>query len=516
MNATLRSALFALLPELVLLLTALFVLLSDSARIPGRRQPKGAPLWVALTGLLIAAAHTALSIAAPAWEGSVSFAGLELNPVSQLFKAMIIGSCAVACLLARTSREIDDRDKAELLGLLVVSALAHCLIVSASNLIVLFACLEMAWLGTYVLASFKREEPRSSEAGMKLYVYGALSSLLFAGGALVAYGVAGSFDIAAIRAPLAALGSAHDAASIGCLLLIFALFFSTVAARLALFPFHFAAVDGGEGAPIPVAAFQSAASLLAAVALAARVFLDLFSVRSAAGWSALEGVPWPYVLALFAAASMTLGNLAAISQNSLKRMLAYAALSQAGFLLIGLSVADGLGVASMIFSLFTYTVMILGAFFTIQCISGFYSGSQTSDDLSVLDGLAWREPFAAVALSCFLLGLIGVPPLSGFLGRFYLLNAALQGGHLWVAAIFVLNWVIGSAYMLRLVARFFKDEVAHRVDAGTKDVMFTRFEKAVLVFLMIPTIGLGIFSDPFMRYLSKSLSQSFELLTRSL
>ncbi len=418
--------------------------------------------------------------------------------------------------MGRASRESDDRDKVELLGLLVVSALAHCLIVSATNLVVLFACLEMAWIGTYVLASFKREESRSSEAGMKLFVYGALCSLLFASGALVVYGVAGSFDITAIRAPLAALGSARDTASIGCLLLIFALFFSTVAARLALFPFHFASIDGGEGAPIPVVAFQLAASLLAAVALAARVFLDLFSARYATGWNALEGVPWPYVLALFAAASMTLGNLAAISQNSLKRMLAYAALSQVGFLLIGLLVANHLGVASMIFSLFTYTVMVLGAFFTIQCISGFYSGMQTSDDLSVLDGLAWREPFAAVTLSCFLLGLIGIPPLSGFLGRFYLLSAALQDGHLWIAGIFVFNWVIGSAYMLRIVARFFKNEAAPPAAVSAKAVMFTYFEKTVLVFLMIPTIGLGIFSDPFMRYLSKSLSQSFELLTRSL
>jgi NADH-quinone oxidoreductase subunit N len=311
------------------------------------------------------------------------------------------------------------------------------------------------------------------------------------------YGIGKTFNILDLRAQLSS-----NSLPGSYLWVSFGLIFTAVAARMAAFPFQAFFSDIIEGAPSPVSAFISVSSFAAAMAFALRLCLHIFSVKGEMKWAPLTGFSWPELIAGVAAATMTIGNLTALFQTNLKRLIAYSCIAQTGFFLMGLVVSNHAGVASVLFSMATYGVMTLGAFFVIQMVSD----HAKSEKITVLRGLVWKNPFEGVILCLFLVGLAGIPPLVGFVGRFYLLGLVIKEKVYWLAVIAVVNWVVGLTYYLSMIHQIFasgenSEDVSHNLVIASRPMVYL-----ALALLVVPTVALGIYWDPMMNYITQSLN----------
>ena len=274
------------------------------------------------------------------------------------------------------------------------------------------------------------------------------------------------------------------------ILLVLAVLFFLVGLlfKTASFPFHFWCPDVYEGAPTSITAFLSVGPKAAGFALFIRLFYPLFaSVSGTSAYQAVSGLDWPTVLAGISAITMTLGNLAAIQQNNLKRLLAYSSIAHAGYLLMGIVVLSNLGLEAVLFYLVVYLFMNLGAFAVVTAVVEAGGG----EEIQFYRGLGSKEPFACIAMAIFLFSLIGVPPFAGFVGKVYLFAAVISQKIYWLAVVAALNTVVSLYYYLRVVKAMFFESVAvafqPRLSYGFR---------ALLAVLIIPTIGLGIYWQP--------------------
>ncbi len=459
----------ALLPELVLLVVGGLVMGLDLVWPESRRRTLGI---LAAFGLL-AGILAALLFAVPAGSQLI-FGGMFRHDFATLvFRIVFMAAGAVTCLMSLDVEGVGR--KGEYYLILIASVIGMNFMAAAADLIMLYLGLETTSITLYLLAGYLREDDRSAESGLKYFLFGALTSSVMLYGLSLLYGFTGQTGFYAIAESLAA-GSIPSLQVIVALVLIAVGF----GFKIAAVPFHFWTPDVYEGAPTPVTAFISVASKTAGFAVLMRVFLAVFPPSVEASWSSM--------LMAMAAVTMTLGNVLAIPQRNIKRMLAYSSIAHAGYALVGFVALSERGVAAAIFYLITYVLTNLAAF-GVVVIFARATGSEQIYDYA---GLSRRSPGLALALMVAMLSLGGMPPLAGFVAKFYIFAAAVQSDLIWLAVLGVLNAIVGLYYYLIVLRVVYVD----RSEDEDKPIPVRRPDAVVLAGMVAGIILLGTLSAP--------------------
>ena len=416
-----------LLPEIVLAGYAMAALV---VAVYTTKDKLAATLVWATAGLFVA---LALYIGGTGEGERTVFNGLFTDdPFGRFAKVTILLSAAAVLVMSQDYMTRRDLLRFEYPLLVTLSVVGMMVMVSSADLITLYMGLELQSLALYVIASIRRDSAKSSEAGLKYFVLGALSSGLLLYGASLVYGYAGTTQFAGI------LSTVQDGVPLGLLFgLVFML--AGLAFKVSAAPFHMWTPDVYEGSPTPVTAFFATAPKVAAMALIARLVQDAFG-----------GIPgqWGQVLAALAVVSMFLGAVAAIGQRDIKRLMAYSSIAHMGYALIGLCVGTAYGVQATMIYMAIYVTMNVGTFAFILSME---RDGRPVSDIAGLNQFAKKEPLKALAMLVLLFSLAGVPPMVGFFGKFYVLKAAVDAGWVWLAVAGAIASVIGAFYYLRLV-----------------------------------------------------------------
>ena len=436
--------LYRIAPEIVLCGFGMLVMLL-SPIVPKSRH--GVLAGISLVGAALALVATIF----PARHPGLAYSGLFRADSFSLFVHWIVCGAAFLVILGSISYlKRDDLDAAEFCALILFATAGMGVMAGAHELLTAFIGLEMSSIASYILASYRRDAPRSNEAAMKYFLLGSFATAFFLYGIALSFGATGSTHLD-LMTPLAN-DSAHTLLKIGLGFIFIGLAFKVAAA-----PFQLWTPDVYEGAPAPVTALLSTGPKAAAFALAMRI---LASVDAAAPL-------WFWALWVAAVLSMFAGNLSAIMQTSVKRMLAYSSIAHAGYILVALTAAAATdhpeaGIAAALFYLVSYALVKMGAFLIVAQLGG---PGERHVDIEDFTGLARRQPAMAACLSLFLLSLLGLPITAGFLGKFYVFNAALESNLIWLAILLALNSVIGAYYYLRVIVAMYMREPATEIIA---------------------------------------------------
>jgi NADH-quinone oxidoreductase subunit N len=438
-----------ILPEIALAVFAMAGLLW--AAYTGKDKAAPTLLWATVAAFLALAFWIGLNGAGT----QRAFGGTFVDDAYARFaKVAILLSAAAVLLMGEGYMARRGILKFEYPVLIALSVVGMMVMVSASDLIVLYMGLELQSLALYVIAAIRRDSARSTEAGLKYFVLGALSSGLLLYGASLTYGFAGTTGFAGIVA--AAAGAEH--LPLG-LLLGLAFLFTGLAFKVSAVPFHMWTPDVYEGAPTPVTAFFATAPKIAAMALFARVAHDAFGGATR---------DWGQIVAFLAVASMFLGSIAAIGQRNIKRLMAYSSIGHMGFALIGLAAGTAQGVSAMLVYMAIYVAMNIGTFAFILSME---KDGRPVTDIASLNQYAKREPTKALAMLVLLFSLAGVPPLLGFFAKFAVLAAAVRADMAWLAVAGVIASVIGAFYYLRIVYFMYFGEEREPLDPVRSPVL---------------------------------------------
>ncbi|MEC8037238.1 MAG: NADH-quinone oxidoreductase subunit NuoN [Pseudomonadota bacterium] len=456
-----------ILPELLLAVMGMVLLLWGAFR--GNRD--FGVITVAAALLMFAAA--ALAIVAPTGNG---FNSLFVNDAFARFsKVVIFAGSGVATLMALTF-SADTFRRFEMPVLMVYAATGLSVMVSSQDLMTVYLGIELSSLSAYVLAALRRDNLRASEAGLKYFVLGALSSGILLYGMSLVYGYAGGTSFEAVAAGIA--GEPSFGLIIGLVFLMAGLAFKISAA-----PFHMWTPDVYQGAPTPVTAFLATASKMGAFALVLRVMLEPFADIADS---------WRQIVILLAVVSMVWGSLAAIWQSNITRLMAYSSLGHMGFALVGVAAGSEAGVAGCLVYLATYVIMNVGAFALILSMK---RGGEPVEAISDLAGLSRERLPMALALLVIFFSMAGIPPLAGFFGKFLVFTAAVEAGFWWLAVIGLLTSVISAFYYIRIIKVAFFDELPEEGtfdDAGfTLRAVYGLSALSVLLFIVVVSFVVG-------------------------
>ncbi|MEP0964336.1 MAG: NADH-quinone oxidoreductase subunit NuoN [Roseobacter sp.] len=399
---------------------------------------------------------------------NVAFNGMLVEDgFARFAKVTILFSAAAVLVMSENYMRSRDLLRFEYPLLIALSAVGMMVMVSAGDLMTLYMGLELQSLALYVVASLRRDSVKSTEAGLKYFVLGALSSGLLLYGASLVYGYAGTTLFAGIIET-----AHHGEVSLG---LLFGLVFliSGLAFKVSAVPFHMWTPDVYEGAPTPITAFFATAPKVAAMGMFARVLHDAFG-------NAISD--WSQVVALLSVCSMFLGAVAAIGQTNIKRLMAFSSIAHMGYALMGLAAGTVLGVQAMLIYMAIYVTMNVGTFAFILMME---RDGQPVTNIRSLNMYAKKEPGKALAMLVLLFSLAGVPPMLGFFGKFYVLRAAYEGGLVWLAVAGVVASVIGAYYYLRIVFfMYFGDESEEGLDTGGSTVLWGFLMASAAVMLL--------------------------------
>ena len=426
-----------LLPELILSIGGTILMMV--AAFAGRRG-SGLTSWLAVV-LLIAA--TFALIGAPSHAGPIFDGLLSADLFASFGKAIMFPAAAIAIIAAHGWFEQDHEHSSEYAVLIVFAAVGMSVMVSATSLVSLYVGLELQSLAAYVLASYRRSDERSSEAGLKYFVLGALASGILLYGISLLYGFTGTMNFTGLAA---AFG--RGAPTLGLLFgLVFLL--AGLAFKASVVPFHMWTPDVYEGAPTPVTAFFASAPKVAAVLLATRVCIEALGPATDA---------WRQIVIFAALASIFLGAVGAFGQTNFKRLLAYSSINNVGFALIGLAAAGHQGASSVLFYMAVYVVMTLGAFLCVLWMRS--ADGQPVESIASLSGLSQTRPAFAAAIAIFMFSLAGIPPLFGFWPKLLVFNAAVASGYVALAVAGIIGTVVGAYYYLKIVKVMYMDDPA--------------------------------------------------------
>ena len=471
-----HADLFRILPEVVLTLTGAAVMLIDASLPFGfSRRRLG---FVAAVGTTLALWASLLQLSLPV--GTAFFGTIETSPFTIFFHVLICGIVLVALLLSLDTLPEDSHHQGEFYALIVFGAVGMCMLTGAVELLLVFIALEISSISTYILTGYRKETARGPEAAIKYFLLGSFATGFLLYGIALIFGATGTTQIYAI-ARLAPNAQNHSLVLAALALMLVGILFKVSAA-----PFHVWTPDVYEGAPSPVVALLSTAPKAAAFALLLRVVYEMFpSLHSL----------WTPLLWIVAMLSMTVGNLAALRQQNVKRMLAYSSIAHAGYLLAAFAaVSDKTGfsesgIAAASFYIAAYAAMNVGIFAVITLASGY------DDELPMIDdfrGLIYRAPLLGSLLIFFLVSLVGIPFTGGFFGKFYSFSAAVDGGAIALAIIGLLNSGLAAAYYLRLALAAAQKEPS---ESGRTSVASPQIGVAVgaaLAFAVAATLVLGI------------------------
>ncbi|MEJ2262387.1 MAG: NADH-quinone oxidoreductase subunit N [Anaerolineales bacterium] len=459
----------AVLPEILLLVLAALLMLLDLLWDEERRRFLG---WVSAGGLVLILV-VSLALSRPGDESVSVWGGMLRDDwLSFVFKMLFIFGAAVTSLFAMEMKALGRRGEFYLL--LLVSTIGMSLMASAGDLIMLYLAIETTSLPLYILAGFFKTDSKSTEAGFKYLLFGALTSTVMLYGFSLFYGFTGTTDIAALTQTVLS-GDLPIGLVLGTLMLVLVGF----GFKISVVPFHFWAPDVYEGAPTPVAGFLSTASKAAGFAVLMRVLLVAFPVA----------VPyWAAILAALSTASMTLGNALALAQRNIKRLLAYSSIAHAGYALIGVAAVSSLGVAAAVFYLLAYVITNLAAFGAVAA----FSRISGSDEISDYAALSRRAPGLSLVMLVAFLSLAGMPPLGGFVAKVFVFAAAVKSNLVWLAMVGVLNSIVGLYYYLIVL----KVVYLYRSEDEDKPIPITRSYSIALVVLVAGIILLGTVFAP--------------------
>jgi NADH-quinone oxidoreductase subunit N len=475
-----------ILPELILTGTIITVFIADLLASDKERVGE-----IALAGTALSLLAVSRLVGVP--DGALFGRMVVQDPFTVFFKVIFALAAMAAIWMSLGSKEV-NANQGEYYGLLVSSTLGMYFMSSASNLLMAYLALEFVSLTSYALTGYLRHDRRSGEAALKYLIYGGVASGTMIYGMSWIFGLTGSMDFAHINAALMQ-GDPNKLAVFIAVLLTLAGFGYKVAAV----PFHMWVPDVYTGAPIPIAAFLSVGSKAAGFALLMRFFYPALSHLGADGtWQFLPGVDWPQLVLVLCMVTMTLGNLAALSQRNLKRLLAYSSIAHAGYILMGFVVLSNEGLRAMMFYMVVYYLMNIGAFLVVMIVAN----STGREDIEGYRGLAWRGGAApAVALAVFLFSLTGLPPLAGFIGKFYLFAAVIRQQFYFLALVGVINSVISLYYYARVVRTMFLD-----FPEGDEAQVTVGLHNGSLMWgLCAATLVLGVYWSPVIGLADRSL-----------
>ncbi|ELR97033.1 NAD(P)H-quinone oxidoreductase subunit N [Gloeocapsa sp. PCC 73106] len=478
-------------PEIWVVITLMVILIGDL--ITGRSFSRILP-YVAITGLLISVAALIL-----AWDNPdpISFlGGFNGDNLSIIFRAIIAISTTVTILMSVRYVEQTGTSLAEFIGIMLTATLGGMFLSGASELVMIFISLEMLSISSYLMTGYMKRDPRSNEAALKYLLIGASSSAIFLYGLSLLYGLSGGeTKLSEITAQLTSGGESLGLA----IALVFVV--AGIAFKISAVPFHQWTPDVYEGSPTPVVAFLSVGSKAAGFALAIRLLVSVFSPLD---------VEWHLIFTVLAILSMVLGNVVALAQTSMKRMLAYSSIAQAGFVMIGLVAGTTAGYSSMVFYLIIYLFMNLGAFAGVIL----FSLRTGSDQISDYSGLYQKDPLLTLVLSICLLSLGGIPPLAGFFGKIYIFWAGWQAGLYGLVLVGLVTSVISLYYYIRVVKMMVVKEPQEmsQVVENYPEIRWSlpgmRPLQVGLVLSLVITSLAGILSNPLFTLANNSVSSS--------
>lgn len=404
---------------------------------------------------------------------------------SLFFKVLFSLATFATIWMSLDSREVDRVSRGEYFALLLASTLGMFFMATATNLLMAYLALEFVSLTSYVLTGTLRNDRRSGEASLKYLIYGGVASGTMIYGMSWIFGLTGTMDYAGINTALAAAPGDSLALFVAVVLTL-----AGFGYKIAAVPFHMWAPDVYTGAPIPITAFLSVGSKAAGFALLLRFFYPTLSALGDGGqWRALGGVEWPQIVLVLSVVSMTVGNLAALQQDNVKRLLAYSSVAHAGYMLMGLVVLSDEGLRSVLFYIIVYYLMNIGSFAVVMLVAN----STGREDLASFRGLAWRGgAIPAVAMAIFLFSLAGIPPLAGFVGKFYLFAAVIRGEFYALAVIGALNSVVSLYYYARIVRTMFLDQP----EGGEGEVNLDWSTGGLVGAMTVGTILFGVYWIP--------------------
>ncbi len=469
----------SLCPEIVLSITAMLVLLVTVYLPKGRKDPAA---YVGLLGIFIALVSLTLLWGKPRYAFNNM---IMVDNFSIFFNMVILVTAALSILMSITYLKEEGMSHGEFYALILFSAVGMMFMTAGANLITIFLGLETMSISIYVLAGFLRDSNRSNESALKYLLLGAFSSAFLLYGIAFIYGATGTTDLKGISEFLSRATYMKDPmllAGMGLLLVGFGFKIATV-------PFHMWTPDVYEGAPTSVTAFMS-------VGVKAAVFAAFLRVFSHALWDLQPD--WNQLLWILAVLTMTLGNVVAIAQTNIKRMLAYSSIAHAGYIMVGMIASNELGTSSILFYMLAYAFTNLGAFGVVILFGRKGEGNLDIEDYS---GMGFKYPVLGLLMAVFLFSLAGIPPTAGFVGKFYIFGAAVKAGYIWLAIIGVMNSLVSVYYYLRVtVMMYMKDPV--------EDLEGLHWSPSMIVALIIAVAGtllIGIFPSPYLDLAKQSV-----------
>ena len=478
-------------PELILtgviILAIIYDLLIDKSN-------SGKVGWVLFIGLV--------AVAGAIWmqetQATTLFTdAIVLDPFSTFFKLIVILATILVSIVSLESGELDKYRKGEYFSLLGIVVFGLFLMVSAVDLIMVYLSIEIVSIMSFVLAGYLKQNTRSNEAALKYVVYGAFSSGIMLFGLSYIYGLTGSTNYFQIQQSLASMGPESHTAMLMALIMVLAGF----GYKISAVPFHFWTPDVYEGAPTTITAYLSVAPKAGAFAMMIRFFNQVLADGGATGGlnsSSLATLPWADILSILAVITITLGNVVAIQQENIKRMLAYSSVAHAGYMLLAMPVMSGDSVYAIMIYLVMYLFMNLGAFFVVITIKN-KTGGETFDDYKCL---GWEMPLIGIVMTVFMVSLTGLPPTAGFIGKFYIFAALIKGGNsfYWLVLVGGINSVISLYYYFRVVkVMFFEGKKSETI------VQPPKIMAGMLIVTAVPTLVLGIYWVPIADWVQNSL-----------
>jgi len=472
------------IPEAIFFCAFLLALLGD---LVARRRPV-VPFVIVLAGSLAALAFAVTGLCAE--EQTILGELVAVDGMAAFFRVIFAFVAVITVLFSWTSEEIMGRDrehKGEYYALIALMTGGMMVMAAARDLLMLYLSLELVSLTSYVMAGYMRNSLRATEASVKYMIFGAVSSGVMLYGLSLIFGLTGEMSFAGIRAALVA-GQVDPLA----LLTVTVLIFAGLGYKIAMVPFHFWCPDVYEGSPTPVAAFFSVAPKAAGFALLIRFFYTTLA-------PVVGQVDFPLLIAVLSVATMTYGNLAAVRQSNVKRLLAYSSIAHVGYLLMGFLMLTAAGLQAILFYLLVYAFMNLGAFLFVVAVNN----SLKSEHLDDYAGLGFRAPWAAVMMIVFLVSLTGLPPTAGYIGKFYIFAEVIRQEWYWLAIVGVLNSVISLFYYMKIAkAMFFT-----KSPDGAPAVPIAPLHYVTMAVLAVPTLALGLFWGRFKDLADRAIEQ---------
>jgi NADH-quinone oxidoreductase subunit N len=473
--------------ETIIAVFAIIVLLIQA--YAGSRG-KGYTAYISLAG--IAAAIVALFFDLSVFNSPTpeySFGGMwVVDNFSRIFKLISLLGSGLTILISIKYVSEEGMDHGEYFALILFATLGMMIMASGADLIVIFLGIELMSIPLYVLAGYARKRQISNESALKYFLLGSFATGFLLYGIAFLYGVAGTTNLNGIAASVSNGTFQNNTLMIGMALLVVGLGF-----KIAVVPFHMWTPDVYQGAPSPITAFMSAGPKAVAVGAFVRIFMvALPSIRG----------EWVNLIWILAVLTMTTGNIFALVQDNIKRMLAYSSIAHAGYVLVAFVAAGELGLTGILYYMLAYTFMNIGAFAVITVIGG-----KNEEKVLVKDftGLAWRNPVAAVLMSLFLFSLAGIPPTAGFMGKFYIFSAAIKSGYTGLAVIGVLNSVVAVYYYLRVtVAMYMKEPEEATTGAEISHIIFSPTAVIALLISAYGVLQMGILPSSYIKLIQQS------------